>query len=172
MVVLSLGYTRLASQAAPGSDLAAAAEAADPAISRQYGAAEAATVASVAMAKARAREVGQGDSRCKHQASMTSDIACLRGLCVTIVGLERPRPLTHPQLGPSCDDVLNQPSKRKDSSDRHSQRDDHDWKHDEDKHPESRQHVRSSPPACRDAAVSRDGDSLGGHRHRLRGSRP
>jgi hypothetical protein len=37
-----------------------------------------------------------------------------------------------PQLGPSCDDVLDHPSERKDSSDRHSQRDHHDWENDED----------------------------------------
>ena len=36
------------------------------------------------------------------------------------------------QLGPSCDDVLDRPTEGKDSSDRHSQRDDHDWKHDKD----------------------------------------
>jgi hypothetical protein len=37
-----------------------------------------------------------------------------------------------PQLGPSCNDVLDHPSERKDSSGRHSQCDDHDWKHDEE----------------------------------------
>jgi hypothetical protein len=42
------------------------------------------------------------------------------------------------QLAPSCDDVLDHPSERKDSSDRHHQRDHHGWKHDEDKHAESR----------------------------------
>jgi hypothetical protein len=54
-----------------------------------------------------------------------------------------------PQLAPSCDDVLDHPSERKDSSDRHSQRDHHGWKHDEDKHPESRQHVSTSPALLR-----------------------
>jgi hypothetical protein len=37
-----------------------------------------------------------------------------------------------PQLAPSCDDVLDRPTEGKDSSDRHSQRDDRDWKHDKD----------------------------------------
>ena len=46
-----------------------------------------------------------------------------------------------PRLEPSCDDVLDRPTEGKDSSNRQSQRDDHDWKHDEDKHPETRPHV-------------------------------
>jgi hypothetical protein len=46
-----------------------------------------------------------------------------------------------PQRKPSCDDVLYHPSERKDSSDRPSQRENHDWEHDEDQYPESRQHV-------------------------------
>ena len=45
----------------------------------------------------------------------------------------------------SCDDVLHQPSEHNDSSDRHSQREDHDWEHDEDQFPKSRQHVSVSP---------------------------
>src|SRR5262249_45824432 len=45
----------------------------------------------------------------------------------------------------SCDDVLYHPSERNDNSDRHSQREDHDWEHDEDQFPESRQHVSASP---------------------------
>ena len=63
---------------------------------------------------------------------------------IAVMGGTRNVRFRDPQLGPSCDDVLNHPSERKDSSDRHSQRDDHDWKHDEDKHPESRQHLARS----------------------------
>jgi len=59
------------------------------------------------------------------------------------------RPVRDPELGPSCDGVLDRPTESQDSSDRHSQREDHDWKHDEDKHPESRQHVRTSPALLR-----------------------
>ena len=58
-------------------------------------------------------------------------------------------PFRDPQLGPLCNDVLDHPSERKGSSDRHYQHDDHDWKHDEDKHPESRQHVSTSPALLR-----------------------
>jgi hypothetical protein len=42
---------------------------------------------------------------------------------------------------PSCDDVLYHPSERNDSSERPSQRENHDWEHDEEQYPESRQHV-------------------------------
>ena len=46
-----------------------------------------------------------------------------------------------PQRNPSCDDVLYHPSERKDSSDRPSQRENHNWEHDEHQYPESRKHV-------------------------------
>ena len=43
--------------------------------------------------------------------------------------------------GTSRDDALYNPSEHKDSSDRPSQRENHDWEHDEEQYPESRQHI-------------------------------
>jgi hypothetical protein len=66
-------------------------------------------------------------------------------------------------VGPSCEDVLYHPSKRKDGSDRDSQREDHDRKGDADQYPKSRHHVSTPLALLRgNQPVSRDGDCLGG----------
>jgi hypothetical protein len=49
--------------------------------------------------------------------------------------------LENARNGTSRDDVLYHPSERKDSSDRPSQRENHDLEHDEEQYRESRQHV-------------------------------
>jgi hypothetical protein len=90
---------------------------------------------------------------------------------IAVMGGTRNVRFRDPQLGPSCDDVLNDPSERKDSSDCHSQRDDHDWKHDKTSIPSLDSMSAPRPLSCVAAILSRDGD-LGSHRHRLRGPLP